>query len=89
MNSFVSQLSAQGIDYAPQHLTAEAYEAIIDDARSQNAFGLMMSLNMLIETSGGFDYTGADCMGWMREAGFSSTRVEHLVGPDSMVHSGP
>jgi O-methyltransferase domain/Dimerisation domain len=61
------------------------YEAIIDDDRSNNAFGLLMSLNMLIETPGGFDYTGADCAGWMREAGFSSTRVEHLVGPDSMV----
>lgn len=61
------------------------YEAIIDDDRSKNAFGLMMSLNMLIETYGGFDYTGADCQGWMREAGFRETRVEHLVGPDSMV----
>jgi hypothetical protein len=61
------------------------YESIIDDERRTNAFGLMMSLNMLIETPGGFDYTGADCMGWMQEAGFSSTRVEHLVGPDSMV----
>ncbi|MDQ1346832.1 MAG: hypothetical protein QG573_201 [Acidobacteriota bacterium] len=61
------------------------YESIIDDDRSKNAFGLMMSLNMLIETPGGFDYTGADCMGWMREAGFSQTRVEHLTGPDSMV----
>jgi hypothetical protein len=62
-----------------------AYEAIIDDDRSKNAFGLMMSLNMLIETQGGFDYTGADCSGWMKEAGFRETRVEHLVGPDSMV----
>ncbi len=61
------------------------YEAIIDDDRSKNAFGLMMSLNMLVETPGGFDYTGADCQGWMREAGFRETRVEHLVGPDSMV----
>lgn len=61
------------------------YESIIDDDRSQNAFGLMMSLNMLIETPGGFDYTGTDCMGWMQEAGFRETRVEHLVGPDSMV----
>lgn len=61
------------------------YEAIIDDDRSKNAFGLMMSLNMLIETPGGFDYTGADCAGWMKDAGFSSTRVEPLVGPDSMV----
>jgi hypothetical protein len=61
------------------------YDAIIDDDRSQNAFGLLMSLNMLIETGGGFDYTGADCRGWMKEAGFRETRVEHLVGPDSMV----
>ncbi|HEY7210081.1 MAG TPA: methyltransferase [Bryobacteraceae bacterium] len=61
------------------------YDSIIDDDRSKNAFGLMMSLNMLIETPGGFDYTGADCCGWMKEAGFRQTRVEHLVGPDSMV----
>jgi len=45
----------------------------------------MMSLNMLIETPGGFDYTGADCMTWMKEAGFLATCVEPLVGPDSMV----
>lgn len=61
------------------------YDAIIDDGRRENAFGLMMSLNMLVETSGGFDYTGADCQEWMREAGFRDTRVEHLLGPDSMV----
>jgi hypothetical protein len=61
------------------------HEAIIDDDRSKNAFGLLMSLNMLIETPGGFDYSGADCAAWMREAGFTSTRVEPLVGPDSMV----
>ena len=61
------------------------FEALIDDQRRQNAFGLLMSLNMLIETPGGFDYTGEDCRGWMREAGFQNTRVEHLVGPDSMV----
>lgn len=61
------------------------YEAIIDDDRSKNAFGLMMSLNMLIETPAGFNYTGRDCSIWMKEAGFSTVRVEHLVGPDSMV----
>lgn len=61
------------------------YDAIIDDERKQNAFGLLMSLNMLIETPGGFDYTGADCIGWMQQAGFKECRVEHLVGPDSMV----
>jgi hypothetical protein len=61
------------------------YESIIDDNRSSNVFGLLMSLNMLIETPGGFDYTGSDCTGWMKEAGFRETQVEHLVGPDSMV----
>lgn len=61
------------------------YDALIDDDRSKNAFGLMMSLNMLIETAEGFDYTGADCIGWMKDAGFREARVEHLAGPDSMV----
>jgi SAM-dependent methyltransferase len=60
------------------------YEAMIDNERRENAFGLLMSLNMLIETAGGFDFTGADCQGWMKEAGFSSSRVEPLTGPDSM-----
>jgi hypothetical protein len=61
------------------------YEAIIDEDRRENVFGLLMSLNMLIETRGGFDYTGSDCQGWMRDTGFSDTYVQHLVGPDSMV----
>jgi cyclopropane fatty-acyl-phospholipid synthase-like methyltransferase len=61
------------------------YEALIDDERSQNAFGLLMSLNMLLVTAGGFVFTGQECLGWMRDAGFVDTRVEHLQGPDSMV----
>ncbi len=61
------------------------YEAIIDDERRKNAFGLLMSLNMLIETREGFDYTARDCAGWMGDAGFAGTRVEPLVGPDSMI----
>ena len=60
------------------------YDAMIDDARRENAFGLLMSLNMLIETPGGFDYTCADCLGWMRSAGFREARVQRLPGPYSM-----
>jgi len=78
-------LIGKAYDAIPAGGALIVYEALIDDERRTNAFGLMMSLNMLIETPGGFDYTGADCAGWMRDAGFSSTRVEHLVGPDSMV----
>jgi hypothetical protein len=69
----------------PERGALVVYEAIIDDDRRQNVFGLLMSMNMLIETVGGFDYSGADCCGWMRDAGFRETRVENLVGPDSMV----
>jgi O-methyltransferase domain/Dimerisation domain len=61
------------------------YDMIIDDARRENVAGLLMSLNMLIETSGGFDYTGTDCIGWMRDAGFTKASVKPLVGPHSMV----
>jgi hypothetical protein len=78
-------LIAKAYDTLPEGGALVVYESIIDDARSENAFGLLMSLNMLIETDGGFDYTAADCIGWMREAGFRETSVRHLVGPDSMV----
>lgn len=78
-------LIKKALDALPAGGALIVYEAIIDDDRSKNAFGLMMSLNMLIETPGGFDYTGADCASWMKEAGFSATRVEPLMGPDSMV----
>jgi hypothetical protein len=78
-------LIAKAFEALPPGGSLVVFEALIDDDRKENAFGLLMSLNMLIETHGGFDYTGADCAGWMREAGFQETRVEHLSGPDSMV----
>ncbi len=61
------------------------YESLIDDERRRNTAGLLMSLNMLIETSAGFDYTGAECREWMRETGFRTSWVEHLAGAESMV----
>ncbi len=78
-------LLKKAYDALPEGGALIVYEAMIDNDRRENAFGLLMSLNMLIETDGGFDFTGADCQGWMKEAGFSSSRVEHLTGPDSMV----
>ena len=78
-------LLGKAFDALPSGGALIVYETLIDDARRQNALGLLMSLNMLIETPGGFDYTGADCQGWMRETGFSTSRVEHLLGPESMV----
>jgi O-methyltransferase domain/Dimerisation domain len=60
-----------------------AVENIIDDARRENAFGLMMSLNMLIEFGDAFDFTGADFSRWCREVGFSRIEIIHLAGPAS------
>ena len=58
-------------------------ENLIDDARRENAFGLMMSLNMLIEFGDAFDFTGADFSRWCREVGFNRTEVIPLGGPAS------
>jgi predicted O-methyltransferase YrrM len=58
-------------------------ENLIDDARRENAFGLLMSLNMLIEFGDAFDFTSADFSGWCREVGFSRTERIPLVGPAS------
>jgi hypothetical protein len=60
-----------------------AIEGIIDDERKQNVFGLMMSLNMLIETGTGFDYTFADFNRWANIVGFKSTALLALTGPTS------
>jgi hypothetical protein len=79
------QLIAKAYAALPKGGALIVWEAIIDDQRQQNTFSLLMSLNMLIETQAGFDFTGADCSGWMRDAGFRETRVEPLCGPDSMV----
>jgi O-methyltransferase domain/Dimerisation domain len=78
-----------------KHLIKAAYEALpdggafvvieslIDDARRENAFGLMMSLNMLVETGDGFDFTGSDLNGWCHEVGFRDFEVVPLEGPNS------
>jgi hypothetical protein len=60
-----------------------AVEHLIDDARRENAFGLLMSLNMLIEFGDAFDYTGADFRAWCTEAGFQRCEVLPLGGPAS------
>ncbi len=78
-------LIGKAYDALPEGGAFLIYEALIDDDRSKNAFGLLMSLNMLIETPGGFDYSGADCQGWLEDAGFRDTSVKHLTGPDAMV----
>lgn len=72
-------------DALPKGGALIVYEHLIDDERRKNIAGLLMSLIMLLETQGGFDYTGADCCGWMRDAGFSEAYVTQLTAIESMV----
>jgi predicted O-methyltransferase YrrM len=70
-------------DALPSGGALVAIEALIDDARRENLFGLLMSLNMLIEFGDAFDYSGADFRGWCEEAGFKGFEVLHLAGASS------
>ena len=79
------QLLKKACDALPKGGALIVYEHLIDDDRRKNIAGLLMSLIMLLETQGGFDYTGADCCGWMREAGSAETYVEPLTRIESMV----
>ena len=76
-------LIAKAYEALPEGGAFVVIETLIDDARRTNAFGLLMSLNMLIEFGEAFDYSGADFAGWCREAGFSRTEVIPLAGPAS------
>ena len=76
-------LMKKAFDAIPEGGAFVAIEGIIDDERKKNAFGLMMSLNMLIETGKGFDYTFADFNTWAKKVGFKSTAILPLTGPSS------
>lgn len=72
-------------DALPDGGAVLVYDAIIDDGRRQNTFGLLASLNMLVESVAGGEYTAADGQSWLAEAGFGSTRVEPLMGGYSLL----
>ena len=77
-------LIRKAYDALPEGGAFIAIENVIDDARREHAFGLLMSLNMLIEFGqGGFDYTGADFREWCSEVGFSDFEIMPLAGPTS------
>jgi hypothetical protein len=77
------QLIRAAYDALPAGGALVVIENLIDDERRENVFGLMMSLNMLIEFGDAFDFTGADFSGWCREVGFRATEVIPLAGPAS------
>jgi hypothetical protein len=77
------QLVRAAYDALPPGGAFAVVENLIDDARRENAFGLMMSLNMLIEFGDAFDFTVADFFEWCRQAGFRRMEVIPLAGPAS------
>jgi hypothetical protein len=77
------QLIRAAYDALPPGGAFVVVENLIDDARRENVFGLVMSLNMLIEFGDAFDYTGADFSGWCRSVGFRHTEVIPLTGSAS------
>src|SRR3954469_10109911 len=77
------ELIRSAYDALPEGGAFIVIENLIDDARRENAFGLMMSLNMLIEFGDAFDFTGSDFAGWCEEAGFRDVEVLPLTGPAS------
>jgi hypothetical protein len=78
-------LLGKAYDALPTDGAIIVFERLIDDERRRNVGGLLASLHMLIMTEGGFDFSAADCMGWMRDAGFRDLRVEPLTGAHSMI----
>lgn len=76
-------LMQKAYDALPAGGTFVAIESIIDDERRKNVFGMMMSINMLIETGSGFDYSFADFNKWADSIGFKSTSLLPLAGPSS------
>lgn len=78
-------LMRKAYDALPDGGAFIAIESVIDNERRQNVFGMMMSLNMLIENTDGFDYSFADFDGWARQVGFKTTSAMPLTGPTSAV----
>jgi len=77
------QLVNKVFDALPEGGVFMAIENVIDNDRRENTFGLLMSLNMLIENGDAFDYTMDDFERWTKAAGFKRTERIQLAGPTS------
>jgi precorrin-6B methylase 2 len=78
-------LLKKAYDALPPAGTLIVYERLLDDERCVNAVALLSSLNMLLTSTGGFEFTGAECIGWMQETGFRRIHIEPLTADQSMV----
>jgi hypothetical protein len=78
-------LLRKAYDALPSGGALIVYERLIDNERRTNAAALLSSLNQLLVSPGGFDFTGAECTGWMQESGFRNLSVEPLTTEEAMI----
>lgn len=71
----------------PEGGTLIVYDAMIDDERRHNTYGLMLSLNMLIDTEGGSEYTVTDATQWLQAAGFAEVSARPLIGGYTAIYA--
>lgn len=83
--SIKKMLLKKAYDALPESGTLIVCERLIDDERRANSDGLLASLNMLLMSAGGSNFTGADCKSWMQDVGFHDIRIEPLTNDHSMV----
>jgi cyclopropane fatty-acyl-phospholipid synthase-like methyltransferase len=78
LNSFALPIKNMLIGKAYQALPGGGafvvIENFLDNDRRSNTFGLLMSLNMLIESDGGYCHTEGEFAGMLRQAGFSQVK---------------
>ena len=78
-------LLRKAFDALPSGGVLIVYERFIDDGRRFSTTGLLASLNMLVLTAGGFDFSAADCKGWMAETGFRDVQMSPLTDAIGMI----
>jgi hypothetical protein len=78
-------LIKKAYDALPENGAFVVIESIIDDDRRENPFGLLISLNMLIEGGDAFNFSHSEFDSWAKEVGFRETKIEPLDGINSAV----
>lgn len=65
-------LIKKAYDALPEGGAFITIENVIDEDRRVRTDGFLMSLNMLVETTDGFDYSESDFKEWTQDIGFRS-----------------
>ncbi len=72
-------LLAKGYAALPPGGVLIVCETLIDEARRVGAHALLASLNMVLQTEAGSEFTGTECIRWMREVGFQTVSIMPLA----------